>query len=68
MLKCQAVIDLDLTKEIYTVTVSGDNGVTEKYLVPYIEAQDQVIHTDPESYAAMKGIRLFMEQYEEKDA
>lgn len=65
MLKCHAIVDLDLDKEIYTVTVSGDNGVTEKFLVAYIDARDQTIHTDPESYAAMKCIRLFMEKHDD---
>ena len=65
---CSAIVDLDVKKEIYTVTVSGDNGVTEKYLIPYIEARDQLRYTDPESYAAMKGIEIFMAQHEKKDA
>ena len=65
---CSAIVDLDVNKEIYTVTVSGDNGVTTKYLVPYIEARDQKIHTDPETYAAMKSIEIFMAQHEKKDA
>lgn len=68
MLKCNAIVDLDVKKEIYTVTVSGDNDVTEKYLIPYIEARDQVLYTDPESYAAMKGIELFVAHHEKKDA
>lgn len=68
MLKCQAIVDLDHKKEIYTVTVVGDNGITEKYLVSYIDARDQKFHTDPETYAAMKGIKMFMEQHEKKDA
>lgn len=68
MLKCHAFLSLDVNKEIYTVTVSGDNGVTEEYLIPYIEARDQVRYTDPESYAAMKGIELFVAKHEKKDA
>jgi len=68
MLKCSATVDFDVNKGIYTITVTGDNGITRDYHVSEIDARDQVIHADPESYAAMKGIRLFMEQYEEKEA
>lgn len=68
MLKVQATIDLDVNKEIYTVTVVGDNGVTEKYLIPYIEARDQKRYTDPETYAAMKSIEIFMDKHEKKEA
>ena len=68
MLKCQAIIDLDVNKEIYTVTVVAEDGSTAKYMIPYIEARDQKINTDPESYAAMKAINIFMEQHEQKEA
>jgi hypothetical protein len=68
MLKCQAVIDFDVNKEIYTVTVVAEDGTTAKYLVPFIEARDQKIQKDPETYAAMKAINIFMEQHEQKEA
>ena len=68
MLKCQAVIDFAVNKEIYTVTVVAEDGTTAKYMVPFIEARDQKIQEDPETYAAMKAINIFMEQHEQKEA
>jgi len=68
MLKCNATVDLDVKKGIYTVTVTGDNGITRDYLVSEIDALDQKLYEDPEAYAAMKGIEIFMAQHEKKDA
>jgi molybdopterin-binding protein len=68
MLKCNATVDLDVNKGIYTVTVSGDNGITQDYLFAEIEAREQKIYEDPEAYAAMKAIEIFVAQHEQKDA
>ena len=68
MLKCNATVDLDVNKGIYTVTVSGDNGITQDYLFAEIEAREQKIYEDPEAYAAMKAIEIFVAQHEKKDA
>jgi hypothetical protein len=68
MLKCNATVDLDVNKGIYTVTVSGDNGITKDYLVAEIEAKDQRLYEDPEAYAAMKAIEIFVAQHEQKEA
>lgn len=68
MLKCNATIDLDVNKGIYTVTVSGDNGITKDYLFAEIEVRDQRLYEDPEAYAAMKAIEIFVAQHEKKDA
>jgi hypothetical protein len=68
MLKCNATIDLDVNRGIYTVTVSGDNGITRDYLFSEIEARDQKLYENPEDYAAMKAIEIFVAQHEKKDA
>jgi len=68
MLKCNATVDLDVNKGIYTVTVTGDNGITRDYLVSEIDALDQKLYEDPETYAAMKAIEIFVAQHEKKDA
>jgi hypothetical protein len=68
MLKCNATVDYDVNKGIYTVTVTGDNGITRDYRVSQIDARDQKLYEDPEAYAAMKGIEIFMAQYEQKEA
>ena len=68
MLKCNATVDLDVNNGIYTVTVTGDNGITRDYLVSEIDALDQKLYEDPETYAAMKAIEIFVAQHEKKDA
>ena len=68
MLKCNATVDLDVNKGIYTVTVTGDNGITRDYRVSEIDARDQKLYEDPETYAAMKAIEIFVAQHEKKDA
>jgi molybdopterin-binding protein len=68
MLKCNATVDLDVNKGIYTVTVTGDNGITMDYRVSEIDARDQKLYEDPETYAAMKAIEIFVAQHEKKDA
>jgi hypothetical protein len=68
MLKCNATVDLDVKKGIYTVTVTGDNGITRDYHVAEIDARDQTLYEDPEAYAAMKAIEIFVAQYEQKEA
>lgn len=68
MLKCNATVEQDIISGIYTVTVSGDNGITQDYLIEEKDALKQKRYKDPQDYAAMKGIELFMAQHEKKDA
>jgi hypothetical protein len=68
MLKCNATVEHDVNKGIYTVTVTGDNGITRDYLISEIEATQQTLYEDPEAYAAMKAIEIFVAQYEQKEA
>ena len=60
MLKCKATIEFNPHTDIFTVEVSGDNGVTESFLIPLVEAQNDETYKAPEDYAAMTAIRLFM--------
>jgi hypothetical protein len=65
MLKVNAFVEFDATKDRYVVTcVNVDTLEEAEFHVNSIEAQDQKIYDDPESYAAMKGIRLFTEAHE----
>ena len=67
MLKCKATLEFDPHTDIFTVEVSGDNGITEVYLIPLVEAQSDETYKAPEDYAAMTAIRLFMEDHEKAD-
>jgi hypothetical protein len=67
MLKCKAILEFDPHTDIFTVEVSGDNGITEVYLIPLVEAQSDETYKAPEDYAAMTAIRLFMEDHEKAD-
>lgn len=65
MLKVNAFVELDLAQNRYVVTCINVDTLEEvQFHVGYEEAQDQQIHDDPESYAAMKGIRLYTEMAE----
>jgi len=68
MLKCNATVDLDSDNKVYRVNVSGSNDITETFLIPYDEARFNKYYEDPESYAAMKGMDMFVIKHEEKEA
>ena len=68
MLKCNATVDFDPHKGIYTVTVTGENGVEKDYMITGVDAHDQTRYKDPMDYAAMKAIEIFVAQHEQKDA
>lgn len=69
MLKINAFVEFDTVNDRYVVTcVNVDTKEEADFHVNAIEAHDQKLHDDPETYAAMKAIDLFTRQQEQKEA
>lgn len=69
MLRINASVEFDFANDIYVVTcVNADTNEEATFHVNGVDAADQNIYADPESYAAMTGIKLFTAQQEEKEA
>ena len=65
MLKVQAIVDFDDKKQVYSVTCfSPDTDFEGSYKFTALEANEQQIYDDPQTFAAMTGIRLFTEAAE----
>jgi hypothetical protein len=65
MLRVSATVDFDDKNQIYLVTViSPDCDMEGSYKFTAVEAESQTIYSDPNSFAAMTGIRLFTEAAE----
>jgi hypothetical protein len=68
MIKCQATIEPDYMDGIFYVEVVSDCGKAEQYMIPFVEAEDQARYPNPEDYAAMRGIELFLAKHEKEPA
>lgn len=69
MLKINAFVEFDTANDRYVVTcVNMDTKEEADFHVNAIDAHQQNLYDDPETYAAMKGIELFTAQQEQKEA